>query len=576
MKTYLTAAFLLLAVTLAAQLPDGMTITAEPDPLILRGNTIPIALKVDVQPRCFGKKSILILKPSIHYNGGETELDPILFRGEKVNGHGHRVSYVEVTQVLWRDTVAYQQGMEIPELVVVPFYKKQAGSTYQDLPVGELIRQLAPGGEIKVAYGLITTGKRVVHTEKILPAPHQYKGSLNESRMANLFFDKDDTHIDTNLPMNRVRFVKQQLEMLFAPLRSGWRIDTVVITAYTSPEGDSLHNVAIATKRAAAGKKYVGMILETFSADTGFLTILETGGEDWEGLSKTLMASALPGKERIIDIIENQPDTDKRMEEIMQQTQLSQDVETIFLPMLRRVSIRIMYSEPHRSDQEILDLAMEKPASLLFEQLMYAATLTKDPDQQLRIFQRANALYPEEWEAPHNAACIYLQRNQPEEAIVYLNQAQTLFPFNGVTLNNLAVASLMLERPDKAHQYLNRAEKEGIDVSYNRGIWYLLMGEFENAAAVLQDFDCDINAGLAALMTGQTEQAVRKLTCAAEAADGSYLLAIAEARKGNEKASAGHLAKAITLDPIFRITAANDIEFQACWSEEWFQKLIDR
>lgn len=575
MKIHLFTIFFLLMGSLQAQIPGGIAIKAAPDPPVLHGNSIPVTLTIDFQPRSLGKRSVLILKPTLRYNNQIVPLEDLLFKGEKVKGAGKMVSYAEGLSVSVRDTVSFAEGMERAELVVQPLLTERSGSLDPGQDPDEMALRAVARDEIIISVGVITTGRRFLHNERILPAPEKYRESQGDSRMANLFFGKDDWSVDPDLPMNRIPFVQQQLEMLFAPLEAGWLIDTVIITAYTSPEGDSLYNEAIAKQRAASGERYVRSLLDTLSIGKEVVFVENVGGEDWEGLSKTLKASALPGKEKIIDIINNQPNTDKRLDEIMQQTQLFQDVETTFLPLLRRISIRIIYSEPYRSDQDILELAIEKPASLLFGQLMYAATLTSDTEQQLRIYGRANALYPEEWEAPHNAAYIYLQRDRPEEAIVYLNQAQNLFPFHGVTLNNLAAASLMLERPDKAHQYLDMAEKEGIDVSYNRGICYLLEGEYEKAATVFEDFDCDINAGLAALMTDRIDQAVSKLTCAPETAACVYLLAIAEARNGNKKTSAGYLSQAIALDPEYKIIASNDIEFQKYRSEDWFQTLTE-
>lgn len=437
---------------------------------------------------------------------------------------------------------------------------------------GALFAQLEEG--IAVIPGDTGFAARyVIHDEHLIMAPHHYEGRLQESRMAHLFFGKDDFHINPDLPMNRIPVVKQHLDLLYQPLRIGWETDTVLITGYASPEGDSLYNRILAEKRAKAGAQYVREAIRPAGTKKQSYTILtETGGEDWEGLAKTLRASDLPGKDKILDIIDNQYDKDIKLQDLLKESQVSDDLRETFLPLLRRISIRIHYREPLKTDEEILELALAQPHDLLFSQLMYAATLTDAAEEQLRIYQNACQQFPDEWKAPNNAACIYLGMDQPEKAMVYLNQASTLFPKNGIILNNIAAASLMLNRPDKAIYYLESAEKEGADISYNLGIYYLLTEMYDQAYLMLEKYPCNANAGLAALLSNRLQKAVEQFTCSPETARNHYLAAICEARSGNETALKDHLEKAIQLDTSLINTIRNDFEFSSYKNREWFKE----
>ncbi|MBP6977613.1 MAG: hypothetical protein PHD61_12230 [Bacteroidales bacterium] len=415
----------------------------------------------------------------------------------------------------------------------------------------------------------------VVHDEHAILAKQNYSGVQKEDLMANVFFDRDAFRIDTELPANQIPFVKHQLELLFQPLETGWLPDTVVITSYTSPEGDSLYNAALAKKRSAAGASYVSSMFTAILKDKPSCTILtETGGEDWDGLVKTLRASDLAGRDEIIHIIDNQDFTDTEIMEQLQRSSLYPILKDNFYPLLRRISIRISYHEPLKTDEELLVCALENHQFLHFNQIMYAATLTDDPAKKMEIYRSASARYPEEWKAYNNIACLYLDLDEPEQAMVYLNSASNLFPSNGTIFNNLAAASLKMNRADKALHYLDLAQKEEVDVSYNYGIYYLLTGDYGKAFSQLESYPCNINAALAALMANQPEKAGEILACSPETATRHYLLALYGAKTNNEAEVASELVKALQLDSSLAVFLRNDHAFLPYKSMEWFQRIL--
>lgn len=418
----------------------------------------------------------------------------------------------------------------------------------------------------------------IIHDEHIILASQPYEGRLQESRMANLFFEKDDDHIDPDLPTNRIPLVREHLDLLFQPIKIGWEMDTVVVTAYASPEGDSAYNHTLSEKRAKAGVNYVRETLRELGAGKPSCVILtEIGGEDWEGLAKILRASDLEGKDEIVKIIEDQnTENDKELEDLLLIPQLSGTLKENLLPLLRRISIRIHYREPFKTDQELLEMALVHPEELRFSQLMYAVTLTESNEERLKICQGACRYYPEEWKAHNNAACIYLGMQQPEKAMVYLNQASNLFPRNGVILNNMGAASLMLNHPGKALTYLELAEKEGVDVAYNYGIGYLLEGMYEKASLAMEIQPCHTNSGLAAMMAGQLPKAAERFACAPPTATNHYLAAVCEARSGNEAALREHLEEAIKMDINMINNIRNENEFSPYKASAWFQQMISR
>jgi tetratricopeptide (TPR) repeat protein len=571
MKIVFLPALILLSATLHAQPPDGITFKSDPKVLVLHGDQVPVNIQIDFQPGALGKKSALLLKPLIRYDGVEVLLEPVLFTGEKVPGAGQKVTCSVAFTATIHDTAGFISGMEIAELVVQPFLLKKAGTIGEHPDYGLLASKAIPLESIVVAGGVIMTGRNFLHTEKVTYAPHKCKGNLTEGRLAMIFFDKESAALNFSLPMNQVPFVQQQLEHWSTPVPFGWRADSVVVMAYTSPEGDSVHNRRLAERRLEKGLDYVNEKLTGMQINPdGFPIITRIGGEDWEGFAKTLKGSNLEGKGAILDLIETQPDKELRMNELMQQASLYKEVENTFLPMLRRISITLYLSEIEKTEQQLVLLADANPELLRFDQLMFAGSLAEELDDKLKIFLSATSLFPNEWEAYNNAAAVFLEMVLTERAMVYLNQALSLFPRHGIILNNLAVASLQMNNAAKAKTYLEMAETEGVSIDYNYGLYFLLTGEYGKALEHLSTSKCDFNAALAWLMSGQTDKALNTLICAEESSERFYLMAVCEARLNNLTEVISYLKRSIELQPGIRERIFNDAEFLRFFSNPDF------
>ncbi|MBQ7495785.1 MAG: DUF3575 domain-containing protein [Bacteroidaceae bacterium] len=123
-----------------------------------------------------------------------------------------------------------------------------------------------------------------------------------------------------------------------------FKIDTVTIHGYASPEGPYKHNVWLAKNRALALKSYIA---DHFDLDTAIIDSRYTP-EDWAGLRRYVDASNLPHRQEILDVIDDtvsRPDPDKRLRYI--RTRYKKDFADIFdnsLPYLRHSDYTIHYS----------------------------------------------------------------------------------------------------------------------------------------------------------------------------------------------------------------------------------------
>ncbi|MCX6233494.1 MAG: hypothetical protein NT175_02055 [Bacteroidetes bacterium] len=437
----------------------------------------------------------------------------------------------------------------------------------------------------KLADGSFIPTKRILHTEKIIMANPDYKKGNVISKELILFFTVNRTDLDFNLPLNQNPVTRDKITEFTDFLKRGWKIKTIDIRAYTSPEGSTTANERLSAQRAEAARQYIlGLLKKLAEEDKSMIALrrtqddilfdLQAKGEDWDGLITSLEVFNIKEKVTIENIIRTQSDLIKREEEIRCMTAVYKELDEKVLPQLRRVSIIVTCYQPERSDQEILHLATADPGKLSYKELMYAATIIGDDSAKLSLYEYAAYHFTNEWEAFNNVGCCYLTKGLTDRAVIYLNKALILFPDNGTILNNMGVAALRNQDTEKASVYFTKAVKEGIDVSYNTGIIALAKEQYKEAVILFDGVTCAYNAALAWLMMNDTGKAQDMLSCAGESAEKYYLTAVMAARKGNTSALLENLGKACSGDSSFKEVAANDKEFINLKQSPEFQNLI--
>jgi Flp pilus assembly protein TadD len=439
--------------------------------------------------------------------------------------------------------------------------------------------------KVKLADGSFIPTKRILHTEKIIMANPEYKKGNVISKELILFFAANHTDLDFNLPLNQNPVTRDKITEFTDFLKRGWKIKTIDIRAYTSPEGSTTANERLSAQRAEAARQYIlGLHKNLADEDKSMSALrrnqddlpfdLQAKGEDWDGLITSLEVFNIKEKNTIENIIRKQPDLNKREEEIRSMTAVYKELQEKVLPQLRRVSIIVTCYQPERTDQEIRHLATADPGKLSYKELMYAATIISDDSIKLSLFEYAAYHFADEWEAFNNTGCCYLTKDLTDKAVIYLNKALILFPDNGTILNNMGVAALRNQDTEKATTYFSKAAKEGIDVRYNTGIIALAREQYKEAIKLFDGVTCDYNAALAWLTMNDTDKAEDILSCACESAEKYYLKSVMAARKGNASALLENLGKACSGDSTYKEVAANDREFINFKQSPEFQKLI--
>lgn len=154
-----------------------------------------------------------------------------------------------------------------------------------------------------------------------------------------LSFKVNDTRIIDTLDDNRVQL--DRIEGLMERLinQDEFYVDSIVLTASSSPEGLYERNEGLAKQRALSLKRYLA---ERFGSDTDTLINVRWIAEDWEELSRLITGDEiLTEKGAILDIIDKVREPDKR--ETALRTKFPKEYKYIresLYPLLRSVSFR--------------------------------------------------------------------------------------------------------------------------------------------------------------------------------------------------------------------------------------------
>ena len=225
------------------------------------------------------------------------------------------------------------------------------------------------------------------------------------------------------------------------------------------------------------------------------------------------------------------------------------------------------------SDEEIAALAKTDAAQLSVEELLYAATLTKDAKEQMAIYQKAAELY-NDYRAYNGMGELYFAEGNIAEARRCYAKALEIQPNDPDVNYNAGLAAMADNDLAKAEEYLGKAAGTKGDLKAAQGTFYTMKGDYKaakeaygnsatNNAAVQQILDEDYAGAL------QTLKAVKEPN-----ATTAYLLAVVGARTNDRDAVYANLPVAIERDANMKAKAANDIEFAKFAEDAEFQAIV--
>lgn len=304
--------------------PSQITMRTNPEQLEEKDGKVCFDVIFDIPANYFQKEAVMNVTPTFNYEGGQIELEPVTFVGEKVNGGDYQVSYKNggsYTKPYCLDFVP-ETGMEKGKLVGNPMIYAYDGTIYptqQDIVKNAYFVQ---GGDKTIANGI----KYVAPVEPPVidttpPEPEKVYESIGK-----VFFDYNKSDYRANLKQN-----KNNVKSIIDEINSNAEYTDVLIKGWASPEGEISLNNGLSSDRGQTAKGQVKV------ADNVKVTV-EACGADWDGFYELLANSSIKDKDQIANVLRQIKDGNQRERELKNMMKVYPKLEKL-LPELRRAEI---------------------------------------------------------------------------------------------------------------------------------------------------------------------------------------------------------------------------------------------
>ncbi|HPS73982.1 MAG TPA: hypothetical protein PLD52_06760 [Bacteroidales bacterium] len=566
----------------------------ETSPAVLteKGDSVMVTVKGNFPEKYFCKTAVMHWQPVVKYEGGQYELKPVTLKGEKVTGDGIMIPYKAGGSFTYTQVFPYKPEMNNSELVVAPVAYTAKGNVVLKK---EEIKEKAKFVELPsklLAPGVIYTPTRIQLDQTSIIADHGYQKEVLISKEGVIYYKKNMYDLDLKHGINKTDAAKNALTELEGFIKQGWKMKSLEIDGWASPEGEETLNANLSENRSKTGEKYmidwykkqvkeankdnkdkkaVKALVEAAAKDVNF--VLNHHGPDWDGFMKNVQASTVKDKDKIMNVINSAASQAKKEQEIRNMIVIYPEIEANMLPPLRRSIIKAVCFEPRFTDAELSQMAVNAPEKLKVEELLYAGTLTNDNDTKLKIYDNAARLYADNWKALNNAGVANTNKGNLDKALSLLNKAAEKAPNNGIIENNLGVVYSKMKDFQKAEAQFKKSQQLGENTNYNLGVLMIPKGDYQKANTLLANATCSYNLGLSQLVSGNIQGAETTLKCAPQNPETFYLLAVIGAKKADTKMLYENLIKACQ-DANLKAQARTDREFYNYMNTPDFQAIV--
>ncbi len=522
--------------------------TVNPTPLELVGEDVPAQITARVPGKFFVKNAEVTVTPYLVYNGTKTASQSYSFQGEKVRGNAPVVSYQQGGTYTIPANFEYTPEMNVSDLELA-FTVKQGKKQYV-LP------------SVKVANGVVATAA-LASAASVEPsvAPDAFQRIINEKYAADIMFLINKANIRA-AQLKTDAMDELRKEILATSGNPSRVLEEINIQSYASPDGSLEFNEKLAQEREQNTLGYVNKQLKKDKiSEFGDLTAQFTA-EDWEGFQKLVQNSNIQDKDLILSVLSMYKDPEQREKEIRNLANVFEQLADQILPQLRYSRITASINVIGKSDSEIKALAASDPKALNVEEILYAATLTNNNADRMKIYDAAVRQFPNDFRTWNDLGTTQYVAGDYRAAEASFKKAASLAGANKQPLMNLGLIELTKGNLKAANQLFGQAAgAEGLNNAI--GVYDIMTGDNAAAARVFGDSKNN-NAALAQILVKDYSKAKQTLAgVATPDATTYYLMAVLGARTNNESMVADNLRKAISLNPKMAQQAKTDLEFAA-------------
>jgi len=532
-----------------------------PKVLEAHNGMVAVTIKGTFPSSYFDKKTTVTATPVLTYAGGEIAFEKVqVLQGEGVQANNKVISY-NGGDFTYTSTIPYKDDMKISELVLRA--KAVRGAKSLDFE------------PVKLADGVIATSTLVEKAGKPIIMKDKFVRILPEVQVAdiNYIINRSDV-VSKELKAEDIALLKEYIKSVNAdPDR---KFKNTVINSYASPDGKFELNEKLSGNRGNTADKFIKKEFGKIEAakTAGFFESKATA-EDWDGFKTEVEKSTMQDKELILRVLSMYADPEVREKEIKNMAATFETLKTDILPRLRRSKMMVNVDKIGRSDEQITAQMKSDPKVLSVDEMLYAATLTSDINEQLSIYQTLAEIHPKCIRAKNNAGCTLMAMGKTDEAIAAFEAAKAL-ENNDVVKNNLGFGSLVKGDLVKAEEYFNSMTAATAESKYGLGIIAITKGEYDKAVNYFGTEPC-FNLALAQLLKGDANKAkltLDAITGVCKSGKVQYLKAVVGARLENRDYMLNNLREAVGAKSAWKAYAKSDLEFAKFFNDDTFKSAV--
>jgi Flp pilus assembly protein TadD len=533
--------------------------TVNPPVLELVGDQVNVSINGSYPAGYFNKNVVATLTPVLKSGSNELAFDAYKVQGEAVK-ENNRVIKSDGGTFNYASKVTYKPDFQLSELMLNVAASK-----------GNKSLDFEP---YKLADGIITTCLLVEKTGKAMFAADKYVRITPDSYEADIKYliqQSDVRSTETKKP--EILAFTEAVKAAAANERINFT--GTQLSAYASPDGPTALNEKLSDSRGKTGtdfftKNFKAADVEEVMKSELLKTVVTA--EDWEGFRQLMEASNIADKQLVLRVISMYSDPEVRDREIHNLAAAFEEIKVQILPQLRRSKMTVNVELVGLSDQEINAQFDSDPSKLKLEEILYAGTLTQDPNRKVAIYQAAARNYPSDFRTKNNLGAALLNVGRTGEAKTALNEAKAIQD-NEIVKNNLAVVELREGNLSAAENLLTAAGSSD-EVKYNLGTIKIIQGQYNDALSYFGN-QVEVNAALAKLLAKQNDAALSTLNSVrSEDALVYYLKAIVGARTGNNDLLMNNLRTACSKSAELKANAKKDVEFGKYFEDNTFKSIV--
>ncbi len=521
--------------------------SVNPNPLETEAGKVPTTINGKFPEKYMKKKAVVTVTPELRYADGKTAKgNGATFQGEKVAGNNQTIQYKVGGNYTMNTSFDYVPEMQKSDLYLT--FDAYVGKKKVNVP------------EVKVATGVISTSefyKKTLASDGACIAPDSFQRVKAQKQEAEIKFLINQANLrKSEMKNNSVKEFVQMLKKINRD-REGLNIKNVEVAAYASPEGGVKFNDKLASKRQNTSEKYVKQTLKNTKVSTDIDA--RYTAQDWDGFQKLVAASNLQDKDVILRVLSMYQDPQEREQQIRNMSAGFRELANGILPELRRSRLIINYETIGRSDDQIKEQYTADPTKLSADELLYAAALEDNADKKEAIYKKTAEIYPNDNRAFNNVAALEFAKGNNDAAKEYLAKAVNAKSDAAEANANKGLIALLEGNTAEAQNHIAKATGAN-DLNKALGALNIANGKYAQAEQNFNGVNSN-TAALAQILNKNYAGAISTLNGVKNKTGVTdYLLAIANARQGNNDAASSYLKSALQKDPSLASYAANDLE----------------